>query len=766
MGVALTTLATMVLELSLVRIFSVVFYHHFAFLVISIALFGLGAGGLFAYAFRGRSRRLFWKLGGLAVANSGVIVVTLAFVLTRQGDPDGATLALVYLMSALPFFFAGTIISTAIAETVERVERVYFFDLLGAAAGCLLLVPLLNFIGGPNAVIGSAILFAAASAIWFTLGASVMGRIVAVGVALGLVGLIVLNLKQSVVDVKYAKGERLAEEYFVKWNSFSRIALAEESATGKTSIHINAGASSTIPRLDSGPLNGETAQRFLASDSCLPNRLRPAAKTLIIGPGGGEDVVCALASGSESVTGVEINPIIAGVIMRERFAGLSGGLYSRPEVRIVVGEGRSFIRRSQESYGVLRVTQFDTRNASREGAHALSENSLLTVEAFGDYLSHLTADGVMAFTHWAFDPPRESLRVVVLAMEALRRLGETEQWRHVAVVRGSQAGDPADTVLISRSPLRNADLERIRELTGESGMSVTYLPGGGADNPFAGLLLSDTPESYLDQYQYNVGLVDDNRPFFNYTAQTGDLLRFLRNGSEGNDPPMNRAVPMLFRLVGVSLLATAIVLTLPPLFLGGRLPKEEGVARFLWYFVFIGAGYILIQVSLIQKFVLFLENPTYALTVIIFSMLVSSGIGSLYSRRLAGVSERSLMGALATVSLLVALLAVLIPPLTTTGAGWPLALKVLLTVLLIAPAGFVMGIAFPAGLAHLEERHKESVRWAWALNAAASVLGSAVAIFLAIHLGLRETLLVGGVMYLCALVSVSGPRRGGRATEA
>ena len=742
----MTTLATIVLELSLTRIFSVVFYYHFAFLAISIALFGLGAGGLFSYAFRGRSRRLFWKMGTLATTSSAAVVLTLAYVLTRQDELDGATLALVYLTSALPFFLAGTIISTVIAETVERVDRVYFFDLMGAATGCLLLVPLLNFIGGPNTVIGAAILYAAAAAIWFTLGGSMRGRVLAVGVALALVGLIVLNLKQSVIDVRYAKGERLRKEFFVKWNSFSRIALARNEATGQTDIHIDADATSPIAKLPEGGISGPGRWEILGGGDGLPYLLRPAARTLIIGPGGGLDVVRALVSGTKKVTGVEVNPIIANTIMRDRFPQISGGLYFLPVVHIEVGDGRSFIRRSRDSYELLKVTESSTWRSSQAGAHALSESSLFTVEAFGDYLSHLTPRGVMAFTNWSFDPPRESLRLVTLAMDALVGVGETEYRKHFVVVRERTEPHPRNTILISRSPFTEADISLVREIAaGDATLETVYLPGDTSANAFTGLLTAPNVEAYLNDYPYNVRPVDDNRPFFFYTAQARDLFA---------GPGANHAVRMLFRLVGVSLLATAIILTLPPLFLGSRLPRKRGVAQFLWYFVFIGAGYILIQVALIQKFVLFLEHPAYALTVIIFSMLVSTGMGSLYSRRFIGMSDRSLLGALALVALLVALLAVLIPLLTASGGGWPLPVKMLLTVMLLAPAGFAMGMAFPAGMARLEAIHPPSVRWAWSLNAAASVLGSAMGIFLSIHLGLRETLLVGGVMYLCALLSV------------
>jgi hypothetical protein len=211
--------------------------------------------------------------------------------------------------------------------------------------------------------------------------------------------------------------------------------------------------------------------------------------------------------------------------------------------------------------------------------------------------------------------------------------------------------------------------------------------------------------------------------------------------------------------MAVSALATLIVLALPPLLLGTRLPRKPGVLKFLFYFVCIGAGYILVEVALIQKFVLFLGHPTKALTVVIFSMLLSSGLGSFWSRRLVGKSDRKLSIALIAVAVLVTALAAIVSPLLAGGVGWPIGVKIAITVLLIAPAGFLMGMPFPTGLTRLEEHQQSSVRWAWSLNAASSVMGSAGAVVCSIYFGLIQTLLIGGALYLTALAILQSSRR-------
>jgi hypothetical protein len=755
LGVAFTTLATLILELSLTRIFSVVFYYHFAFLAISIALFGLGVGGVFSYVVANWRGNIYFKLGTLAVLNSIAVLISLIFLLTRN-ELDSITLGLVFFASALPFFFSGAIVSMAIGEAIQRVDRVYFWDLLGAAAGCLALVTLLNYFGGPNTVLASAVLFAVSAAIWYNLAGTLRGRVAAVVLALAFVVLMVYNVKHRLIDIHYAKGGRLPQEMFVQWNSFSRIGLVKEGAS--YDIRIDADASTGIATFDLDHLTEQQRFNLLHQGPGFPYTLRPGAKTLIIGPGGGWDVVRALTSGSKDVTAVEINPIIAQTIMRERFPDLSRRLYYRAEVHVVIEDGRSFVRRSKEKYQVLQATLVDTWASTAAGAFALSENNLYTTDAFRDYLSHLTDDGLMVFTRWGFDPPRESLRLISLAMEALQDLGETEPWKHVVVVREESeklAGFGAmDTVVVFRKPMSGDELSRVYNGLSGSGLQTLYLPGDKPLNEFGKLLKSSDPEAFWRDYEFDVSPVDDDRPFFFYTVQPQDVWDYLLHHQSGQaaDEKINRALPLLFGLLGVSLVATIVVLALPPLLLGARLPAEKGVRRFLLYFFCIGAGYILIQVALIQKFVLFLGHPTYALTVIVFSMLISSGLGSFFSRRLIdGTGNRSLSYVLLGVAATVSALAFLASPISELGIGWPLPLKMVVTALLIAPAGFLMGMPFPTGLSRLEVRFPQAIRWAWALNAAASVLGSAGAIFLAIYIGLRYTVLVGAALYLGAL---------------
>ena len=753
--VALTTLATLLLELSLTRIFSVVFYYHLAFLAISIAMFGLGIGGVLSYVVAGWKASLFVKLGRLSAVNSLLVVGALAVILSRPNTLSNWDYVLVYFTTAIPFCVSGIIVSLAISETMDRVNRVYFFDIMGAALGCLLLLRFLDWFGGPNTVIAAAIFFAVGAAIWHSMDSSVKGRAGSVALALALVAFLTYNYKHHLIDIRHAKGQTIANETFQKWNSFSRIGVVHTSGDEHPDlIVIDADASTGVANFDFDHLKPNERHDLLEQGPALPYAVRPGAKALIIGPGGGWDVARALASGSRDITGVEINPIIANTVMRERFPELSRNLYLRPDVHIHVEDGRSFVRRSQDKYQVIQATLVDTWASTAAGAFALSENNLYTTDAFRDYLSHLTDDGLVAFTRWGFEPPRESLRLISLAMEALGQLGENTPAAHVIVGREGmvQGWGARDTVLISRKPFSAADVARAGALFQAASMQTVYLPGAEIKNQFYDLLHSSDPAAYQHNYTFDISPVTDNRPFFFYTVQPRDLWQFLRTAShESADYKINKAVPLLFALMGISLVATTIILLAPPVVLGTRLPSLPGVRSFLLYFLFIGIGYILIEVGLIQKFVLFLGHPTQALTVVIFSMLVSSGIGSAVSRSIVGKSESRLVKTLGSVALLAALLALAVSSVLGPLVGLPLPLKQLITVALIAPLGFVMGMPFPTALRRLEEWHAPSVRWAWSLNAASSVLGSVGALVLAIYIGLVQTLIIGGLFYLAAL---------------
>jgi hypothetical protein len=758
-GLALCSFAALLLELGLTRLFSVVLFYHFAFLAISIALLGLGAGGVFAHLLRSQLAAKETRLlaSRLCLLNSVLVPIVLEVVLhvpvsLEVTGRNFLRLSTMYLAAAIPFFLIGLLFSFVFARESRLIPRLYAADLCGGALACLAIVPLLNWLGGPNAIVCSAISLAIAAIVWSE--SQALKRSARLfGLILGI--LIVANHSGRLIDVLYAKGmfRDPAWVEFARWNAISRVEVDRQGPA--KAIVIDADASTYIMNADVAQWHRTEWERDLMSaPPALANVLRPRGEFAIIGPGGGVDVLRAVANGSPSVTGIEINPIIATTIMRERYADYSQHLYDRPNVHIHVSDGRSYLRSTSEKFDVVQMTLVDTWASTAAGAFALSENNLYTVQAFREYFAHLNPDGVIAITRWEFRHPREALRVVAVAMDALHRVGVADPARNFVVV--SQGELNADgipvVVLAKKTPFTAAEESVVSEhLAHYPQLHALYLPSRPGRNPFSDLIASNDPYAFARSYAYNVAPVSDNAPFFFFTLKLSQILgeQGLRKGI---DWKVNLGVLVLILVLIISICAVLFFLILPLVLRAGPMRRSPVP---LLYFIAIGLGYILVEITFIQRFVLFLGNPTYALTVVIFLLLLSSGIGSLSSRLWLPQPRMGWIPLVLVIATLVSYLRFL-PGRLAGLVGLPLALRLLISALLLVPLGFVMGMPFPTGLRALSSPESSSpaldntVEWAWAMNAAASVLGSVLAMVIAIQFGLTVTLACGAIAYASA----------------
>jgi hypothetical protein len=765
-GLALTSFAALLLELALTRLFSVVLFYHFAFLAISIALLGLGAGGVFAYLLKPRlaSTDTRTLAARLCITNAVVVVVVLEIVLhvpvaLQVSWSNFGRLTALYLAAAVPFFLTGLLFAVVFARETRRIPRLYGADLCGGALACLAVVPLLNWVGGPNVILVAAATMAAAATIWAD---SRLLRRNAALLVLALVALTGANYSGRLIDVVYAKGmfRDPAWVEFARWNALSRVEVDRQGQA--KAIVIDADASTYIMNADVTKWHSTEWERDLMSaPPALANVLRPHGEFAIIGPGGGVDVLRAVANGSPSVTGIEINPIIATTIMRGRYADYAQHLYDRPDVHIHVTDGRSFLRSTPQHFDVVQMTLVDTWASTAAGAFALSENNLYTVEAFREYFDHLKPDGMIAITRWEFRHPREALRVVAVAMEALHRLRVANPARNFIVVsQGALDEDGIPVVVLAKktpfTPAEEATV--ITHFDHYSKLDPLYLPSQPGHNPFSDLIASNDPYAFARNYAYNVSPVTDNAPFFFFTLKPAQILgeKGLRGGI---DWKVNLGVLVLLLVLVISLVAVLIFLVLP---LALRKRKARQSPLPLLYFVAVGLGYILVEIAFIQRFVLFLGHPTYALTVVIFLLMLSSGAGSLFSRNWL---PRTDLCWIPIVLVIVTLLADIffLPGRLAALVGLEFGYRLLVSGVLLIPLGFVMGMPFPTGLRALaalpapeflarQDASDNSVEWAWAMNAAASVLGSVLAMVIAIQFGLTVTLTCGAAAYLLAML--------------
>ncbi len=773
-GISAVSCALLMTELALTRIFSVTMYYHFAFLAISIALFGLSASGVAVYLARRHLDRHATR--PLLVATSLLfatvtLVALAALVRIRVGlnySPENLTRMLaIYALAALPFFAGGAVLSIAISRLSARINLVYAADLLGASAGCLLLIPLLNQLGAPGVVftaaalgLGAALLFAPSTARARVAGAAV--AIVALPTALQLIG----SAPFAVTDTKGHAGDTVL---FSKWNSFSRVAVYDRehgdwslSPTYRgprpQSLFMDIDSAASTPILHASPDLGDVGYLKYELTALAYQMVDPGFRALVIGPGGGRDLLSALVFGAAAVDGVEINPIIARDVMQTRYRDYAGGVYTNPRVRIHVDDGRSFVRGSGERYDVIQASLVDTWAATAAGAYTLTENSLYTVEAFGDYIDHLSDRGVLTITRWVFD----GLRLVALAQEACAARG-LRAADHLAIVQF----DRVATFLLTREPFTPAEVARLQRSAGALGFTVLYAPGlvalpadtarpremqrsGTSAADYARLILTTDRHAFFARYPLDVRPTSDDRPFFFHTTKLKDQFQvaFGRTMLFGN------GLSALLTLMGLSL-ALVTLFIVGPLALGGE-RIGAGDLRWLGYFGALGAAFMLIEVALLQRFVLLLGHPVYSLTVTLFSMLLGTGIGSLLGRRAddARLARAATLACAAAVAM--AVLATLVYPLIVDVAiAAPRPLRILVAVALILPAGLVMGLPLPTGIRLLAAARPALIPWAWGMNGALSVVGATLAVFVAMNWGFSATLLTGAGVYAVAAMLVT-----------
>ncbi|MCI0620909.1 MAG: hypothetical protein L0387_04430 [Acidobacteria bacterium] len=745
----------LMLELVLTRIFSVKLYYHYAFMVISLALLGSGASGVYVYLFpnffrRDRLERQLFLACWLFAAS---IPLTLALILRLDFQFDFTLrqlgrILLLYSIPAVPFFLGGLCLSLAMTHLAENVSRLYSFDLAGAACGCLLVIPLLNVLGGPQAMLSIASL--AAAVCWLLLPSG--GSRSWLWIPLFLVGpitaFLILSPGNPWLKIQYVKGRNEGEALFSKWDSSSRITVVQVNRDRKnTWIIMDGDAGTLLPDFD-----GNIASwRFLqARVSSLAYHIKPSAQTLIVGPGGGIDVLTALTFGNREITGVEVNPITVNDVMREQFKDFTGGLYFRPEVQIHVDEGRSFIRRAAQSYDIIQATLVDTWAATAAGAFALTENNLYTVEAFKDYFSKLKDDGILTFTRWNLEPPQQDLRLVSLTRAAMQELGLSGPERSMIIVRESRQREAVEcNFLFKKSGFTDEEVQRIEAISQANAFEMLYTPLTRPDNPFTKLITAANPRPFYDSYPYDVSPPRDNSPFFFHTVRLRQVWSSLFLSWESKKT--NVGLLVLF-LVFLAALVLVLLFILVPLY-GFRkkaLSERRGSSE-LGYFVCLGLGFILIEMTLVQKFILFLGRPVYALSVVLFATLLFSGLGSLFSGRLP---KDRLRRSISAVCLLVAALVLaylpLLPFFLYRFVGLTTPLKALLVIAFLAPLGFVMGMPMPLGIQWLQRVSPPLIPWAWGINGSASVLGSILTMVIAVNLGFNQALTLAIGLYLLA----------------
>ena len=788
MAVALIAAAVLGLEVALTRVFATVLRYHFAFLVISMALCGLGIGGYAAHLAR-RKRAL--SAGSLAIAFA--LSVDVAMLVLMRGVfayfPEITILSVIVML--VPFSIAGAFLAEAFARYAAWSGRLYAWDLAGAALAAAAIVPLMNSVSAMDACLLMALL--AALAAWCcerTPRLPIWSALV--------LGVCVANIPLRFIDVPLlppktdAQGASLADigvtqPLFTelgtpghqsrildtRWNAFARTDVVSESpikagqselaAADMLLVYTNGNVPTNMAKWDGKVSSiGQIARYFPLSDwafavAPLGSNKKPAGKVLSIGPGGGLDALLSLRHGAKAFYGAEINPSIVGLMNEEKYRAFNGGIYQRPEVHVETAEGRAFVReRVQQGEKFSLVFSALTKTATAAQGMALLESFIYTSDAFEDYWRALEDNGQITIV---LDSPILVARFFTTALEVMQKHGiaPREACRHIAIVNDANPGPYQYALVIQKSPLTQVQCDSMfAKARFQRGLKPIWIPDQAADDNYgpysqvaAGTL---TPNAFAGEFaKLDTPLDITPRP---------DDRPFVLDLAVGTPP--------ILQNLGIALSALLLVALA---FLGWGLkqdltsPLRASDWLFAAYFLALGIGFMLIEIPLIQKLVLPLGYPTLSLTVILFSLLLGGGAGAAISQKFEG-KTLLFYGALCTALVCVAtlMLTTFLPQLDATLLGLPLEARCGAVALLLFPLGVLLGTPFPTGIRLFARQRADLVPLIWGLNGVASVFGSFLAAFGARTFGLHQMLVFGATIYAFAAILLL--LTGGKSTTA
>lgn len=787
-GLVALSAASLLYEIALTRLYSVAEFYHFAFMIISLAMLGTGASGtvlaLLPGRVRGRWRPMAYLLAlaqGLSIVGAYLLMNHLPFdSYALLVDPKQVLLLLShYVLLAVPLFCSGMILGLLLSRPEANVGGLYAASLAGGSLGCILAILLPRQLGGEG-----TLLFAGALSCFSALCYVTSGRlriwVLEGGVSLGLGAIMVaqavivpplMALRLSPYKaLSYAMQYPGADAVYSAWNAYSRVDVVRSegirslpglSYRYQGDLPSQSGLFSDADNLS--PIVGKSGSEgdwTSYMPTALAYRLWPGADVLVLDPQGGLEVEVALEQGAAHVTAAMPNHLIVEAC---------GSVYTQAGVSVVTEQPRSHVRATPRRYEIVVLPLIESYHPVQSGAYSLSEDYALTVDAFEDYVQVLARDGVLVATRWLQMPPSESLRLYVLAVDAVERTGGDAETQIVAL-----RGYSTMTLLVKRTPFSSEELAAVRAFAADRAYDLVAAPGldpGEANrysvlaeplyyDAFRGYLSAPDRGAWLSDYAYDVTPPTDDHPFFGHYFRASQVREVLA-GLGRTWQPFGGAGYLALLVIGlVALGASAIIIFLPLVVARHRARSERALqrervparlpVRRLAYFGLIGLGYMLIEIPLIQRFIVFVGQPAYALTAILGGLLLWSGVGSALSLRLT--NRRALAGA---VLLAVAYLW-LLPVFFAALLGLSQTARLFLSVAMVAPLGLFMGMPFAQGMRLLRAEAEGHVAWAWGVNGAASVVGSVGASLLALASGFRWVLLAGAACYSAAWVAAGG----------
>jgi predicted membrane-bound spermidine synthase len=792
-GLFAVALSTLMYEILLTRIYSIALLYHFAFMAISVGMLGMTVGAVIVYLMPSlfdvrKAPNLLaivsW-LFGLSIAATFYCYTKLPAVVNMTPEhipknyPMIIGLLVIFCLSAVPFVFSGISICIALTKLPQPINKLYAADLIGASSGCLFLLFLLNYLDGVSAMFFIAGL-ACSGALFFAIDNT--SKKVMLAIMASIIGLFLftgINNFSTIKNhalVKVPENDLLPkdERLYEKWNSFSRIlvhgdknTLRRPTAWGLSQTWPeNKKVSELILNIDSNaytPLTQFSGDfnkvEYLQHDVInAAHIIRKNANIFIVGVGGGRDILSALFFKDKHICGAEINNCTIDALVH-CFGDYTGHLDQYPTVKIVNDEARSCLTRSKDKFDIIQISLVDTFAATVSGAFVFTENALYTTEAWKIIMDHLTPNGVLSLSYWySKDRGIEIYRFLSLAVSTLKQLGIEDCRKHVIVLTTAANGigitniDVA-TILVSKQPFSEEDLSKLEIFAKENKFNINLSPKIALDELCAKITSAKDLNKIIDSTPFNISPPTDDTPFFFHMVKPKDSLSLRALQYVGRE---FKAIPILQCLL-VLILVLSLYFIFGPLLLGGDRSHLKNAFPLLLYFGSIGMGFMFIEISQMQRLIVFLGHPTYGLSTVLFTLLLSGGIGSYF---VSTVSNKSnfwnrptiRLGALLIILVLFGCLTALLIP---SFRDYSTPMRIAISVLIIFPIGFFMGMPFPIGIMLTKDSFQTLTPWLWGVNGTTSVLASVLALAVALMFGLSVTFWIGVAFYFLAFVVYS-----------
>lgn len=762
-AIALISGAALAYEILLIRLFSIVEWHHLAFLIISLALLGYGASGTLLALAREPLLRNFHLAAAIAASGFGIMSLG-AFLIAQRIELNSleifwstrqfGRLFLLYLLFAVPFFCAATAIGLTLTKFGADSPRLYRADLASGGSSAAAATVLLFFVHPVTALQCVAVMGFIAAAL-FAARRGALFIVIAGAVLVMAARPLALPLRMSQFkELSHAMripGARVIDERSSPHGLLTSVvspAVPFRHAPGLSLAFAGEIPAQIGVFTDGGGMTPIVARNgSLEYLDYLPTAIAYHAgakrnRVAVIGAGGGSEVLSALEHGATEVTAVELNPQMVELVEKH------GDLYKDPRVRVVTAEARAFIRESNAAYDAIQIALVGSHGASAAGVQALSESYLYTIESMRELIAHLWPNGYLVITRWMQAPPREVVKLLATAIAA-----QDAPRSRIALVRGWNTA----TLVVKNGDFTRGELDAIRLFCDDRSLDIDYMPGitreetnqyNVLDEPYlfdaaTALLASrDSAEDFLERYKFNVRPATDERPYFFHSFRWSALPELLQLRARGGMPLLEWGYLVLVAGLAQALVASLVLILLPLAFIRRRGPESRW--RLFVYFGAIGLAFLFVEIAFMQRLTLFLGQPLYAITVVLSSFLVFGGLGSGFSARIDDDRARFVPVAAAAMALVALLFARFLP------LGLPDPLKIAMSVALVAPLAFVMGMPFPLGLRRLAAFDESAIPWAWGINGTASVLSSMLATLVAVHFGFSALVALAALLYVAA----------------